>query len=55
MMKGLQGAQAMVTWRGKGGQGGSELGAVLEVAQESNEQREGVKHSTMQTVSQIIT
>lgn len=33
----------------------SELGTVLEVAQEYNEQREGVKHSTMQTVSQIIT
>jgi hypothetical protein len=33
----------------------SELGTVLEVAQEYNEQREGTKHSTMQTVSQIIT
>jgi hypothetical protein len=33
----------------------SELSTVLEVSQEYNEQREGVKHSTMQTVSQIIT
>lgn len=32
-----------------------ELNTVLEVSQEYNEQREGVKHSTMQTVSQIIT
>lgn len=33
----------------------AELNSVLEVSQEYNEQREGVKHSTMQTVSQIIT